>query len=74
MTSDSLPAPLVSADVDLRAAAARDGRARYFDGKACSHGHVGERYTRNATCVECQRAYTRADKLRFRRVSLGPAQ
>ena len=26
---------------------------RYFTGKSCRRGHVSERYSSNATCVEC---------------------
>lgn len=29
------------------------GSSRYFTGNPCSKGHVAERLTRNATCVEC---------------------
>lgn len=63
-----LHAPLVPAEVDLRDFAAKQGKARYSDGKPCVHGHLGERYTRNAYCVECQRAQTRNAKARVRRL------
>lgn len=49
-----------------RTAAARRGLARYVDGNPCVHGHVGDRYTRNASCVECQRERCRRDKARIR--------
>lgn len=29
------------------------GLPRYFTGKSCPHGHIAERFTANATCVEC---------------------
>lgn len=61
-----LPAPLVPAEVDLRTAAAMRGHARYSDGKPCVHGHVGDRYTRNAYCVACQQVQNRESKARFR--------
>jgi hypothetical protein len=31
------------------------GLSRYFTGKPCKHGHVGERFVANGTCIECQR-------------------
>lgn len=61
-----LPQPLVPAEVDLRTAAAMRGHARYSDGKPCVRGHVGDRYTRNAYCVTCQKIKNRASKLRIR--------
>lgn len=66
MTDVDRPAPLVPAEVDLRTAAAQRGEARYFDGQPCVYGHAGERYTRNAYCVECQRQLTAASKARIR--------
>lgn len=63
-----LPAPLVPAEVDARTAAATRGEKRYSDGRACVRGHIGERYTRNAYCVQCQRDATRGAKARFRRL------
>lgn len=44
----------------LRADARHQGLARYFTGKPCKRGHVAERYTRNLTCVECDREKQRA--------------
>jgi hypothetical protein len=38
-----------------RIAAQEAGAAYYFTGKPCKHGHVAERYTNTATCVECAR-------------------
>jgi hypothetical protein len=34
---------------------------RYWTGKACAHGHVAERYTKNAMCIECTNSYNRGD-------------
>ncbi len=31
------------------------GLTRYFDGRKCKHGHVAERLTSCARCVECHR-------------------
>jgi len=64
--SADLPEPFVPAEVDPRTKAATEGRRRYMDGKPCVHGHIGERYTRNATCVTCQRQRCREDKARMR--------
>jgi hypothetical protein len=36
-----------------RADALSKGLKRYFTGEACRKGHVGERYVRDARCVEC---------------------
>jgi hypothetical protein len=30
------------------------GLKRYYDGKPCTHGHNGERFTSNGGCVACQ--------------------
>lgn len=38
-----------------RTVARQKGLDRYFTGVPCSHGHVAERFVRNATCVECER-------------------
>ena len=32
------------------------GLKRYFTGKSCKRGHVAERWTGNANCVECTQA------------------
>jgi hypothetical protein len=29
------------------------GLNRYFNGNPCVHGHIGERYTLTANCVQC---------------------
>lgn len=36
-----------------RQTAIRERRIRYFTGEPCKHGHVAERYTKTAGCVEC---------------------
>ena len=61
-----MTAPLVPAEVDLRTAAAIRGQSRYADGRPCVHGHIGERYTRNAYCVQCQRGKTLEARARIR--------
>jgi hypothetical protein len=33
--------------------ARKHGWRRYFTGQPCNAGHVGERYTADATCVDC---------------------
>lgn len=67
MTTDTaLPSPLVPAEVDLRTKASMEGCVRYVDGKPCVHAHLGERYTRNASCVTCERLRCKADKARIR--------
>jgi hypothetical protein len=38
-----------------RSSAFAAGAPRYFTGKPCKKGHVAERFTNNATCVECHR-------------------
>lgn len=39
----------------LKDAAIAAGKATYFDGIACPHGHVAERKVSNSTCCECHR-------------------
>lgn len=29
------------------------GKSKYFTGKACSHGHISERYTASGACAAC---------------------
>lgn len=38
-----------------RSSALEAGELRYFTGKPCKHGHIAQRFTGNATCVECHR-------------------
>ena len=66
MSSTALPDPLVPDGVHARTAAATRGETRYADGRPCVHGHLAERYTRNAFCVVRDRARCRADKAKFR--------
>ena len=42
-----------------RTRALATGLPRYFTGRQCINGHIAERLTRNQTCLECQREYTR---------------
>ena len=37
------------------------GLTRYFTGKPCKHGHIAERDTGAGRCVECNRAWARAE-------------
>lgn len=39
-----------------RSAALERGDARYFTGRPCRRGHVGERYTKSQHCVVCTKA------------------
>ena len=34
------------------------GRARYFTGKPCKHGHVAERFVSNGGCITCYKMRT----------------
>lgn len=36
-----------------KAAAVREGSARYFTGKACDKNHVAPRYTQKGECSKC---------------------
>lgn len=40
-------------DILLRQHAAAAGQKRYVSERACVRGHVGERYTSTAACIEC---------------------
>jgi hypothetical protein len=40
-------------EIITREEARAKGLKRYFTGKVCPKGHVGERYVRDARCVEC---------------------
>jgi len=42
-------------EIITRAEARERGLTRFFTGLDCKHGHIVERYTRNAQCVECAR-------------------
>ena len=76
MTEPLKPDPLVGAEVDLRAdprmVAAIRKQPRYTDGRPCVHGHLAERYTRNAYCVTCQRIATKTAKERIRALAVSP--
>lgn len=48
------------AAVIQRLEAIERGLSRYFTGTICKHGHIAERYTGSATCVECHRIVIRA--------------
>jgi hypothetical protein len=36
------------------------GLKRYRDGRVCRNGHSGERYTKDKSCCECQKARVKA--------------
>lgn len=40
-------------DIISRSDAIRQKRQRYFTGVPCKYGHLVERYTKNAACLEC---------------------
>lgn len=42
-----------------RKIATERGIPRYFTGVPCKHGHICEKYTKKASCVECSRFFTR---------------
>lgn len=43
-------------EITTRADALATGRARYYTGEPCKHGHVAERNTMSGACVECAKA------------------
>src|SRR5688572_12529814 len=45
------------------------GRARYFTGKPCKHGHISERATSGGNCIACQEAWWKANPDRVRAAS-----
>ena len=61
-----LPAPLAATAAPATADEAVAAGSLYFAGRPCHRGHAGLRFTRNGTCVECQRAYTRARRRAIR--------
>lgn len=44
-------------EIISREEAIKLGLKRYFTGKPCKHGHVGERLVPGGACVECRKAY-----------------
>ncbi|KOO09161.1 hypothetical protein [Vibrio hepatarius] len=62
-----------------RAEALESDKTFYFTGKPCKRGHVAERYTNNACCVECMKAYqanpkTKAKKAEYNKSDAGKAR
>src|SRR5574337_768092 len=59
--------------ITSRAFAQEQGLTRYYTGKPCKHGHLAERYTSSAACVECSSSYVydkdkrRKSKARWRK-------
>ncbi len=53
-------------EIVTREDAVAQGLRRYFTGKACKSGHVAERVTVSATCVECMRVATAANRKKAR--------
>jgi len=37
-----------------RVIALEEGRSTYFTGRPCKHGHIAERFTVDASCIECR--------------------
>ena len=56
-----------------RAEALADNLARFFTGRACSKGHIAERYTNNWKCCECGRLATEAATRRAREAARAAA-
>jgi len=54
--------PSSGLEIITRAAARAAARKRYFTGKACVHGHVGERFVIDGKCVKCK--YVRNEEWR----------
>jgi nitrite reductase/ring-hydroxylating ferredoxin subunit len=40
-------------EILTRQQAMKLGRSKYFTGKACTHGHISERYTASGACAAC---------------------
>lgn len=57
-----------SAVLQPRAQAAVEHRTTYLSGEACPKGHLGARYTINSSCVQCQREWTAANRLRIKQL------
>ncbi|MDN0126884.1 hypothetical protein QVO16_07905 [Yersinia massiliensis] len=49
-----------------RTDAAKVGLLKYYTGKPCRNGHLGERYTVNGSCVECNANHTIAQRKRIK--------
>jgi hypothetical protein len=43
-------------EIITRAEAIARGLKRYFTGKRCKHGHIGERTVKNRHCLACERS------------------
>lgn len=58
---------MTAAPLTARKLAAAEHRRTYENGVPCPQGHVGPRYTVNGSCVECQRAWTAANRRSVRK-------
>ena len=54
--------------IKTRARAIEAGDLRYFTGKPCVRGHLAERFTSGANCVECIRERSMATRERIREI------
>jgi hypothetical protein len=51
-------------EIITRGQARAQGLLRYYTGKPCKRGHIAERQVSNLTCMECDRAVSRAAYLK----------
>jgi hypothetical protein len=54
-------------DLITREEAQQQGLYRYFNGKPCRKGHIGQKYVSNLSCVECKNIKTKS--LEHRKIS-----
>jgi 5-methylcytosine-specific restriction endonuclease McrA len=59
---DESTTPAVPLCVVKRSVAKAHGRTRYYNGKPCPRGHVGERFVSSGNCVICTDANAKADR------------
>ena len=61
-------------EIVARAEALSRGLSRYFTGEPCRAGHVAERYTTSANCVECAKALRDRSMEEYRRLRAAAKQ
>jgi 5-methylcytosine-specific restriction endonuclease McrA len=49
----------MSPEIITRAEAIKNKQNKFFNGRACVHGHVSQRWTHNGVCVDCSNAASR---------------
>ena len=64
----------MSDEVISRAEALSRGLPRYFTGEPCRAGHVAERHTSSANCVECARLLRDRHLEEYRRIRAAAKQ